>query len=117
MWGCSPLRTSKKTILNCQFHNFCVEVMVKNRTDKVTWRLITVNGSPYEKRKMEFIDELHMIMSKWDGPTVVGGGFNLVTDQKEKNRKVVNSKRTLCFNDWINMWDLIEIKNSSRSIT
>jgi hypothetical protein len=55
--------------------------MVKNRTDKVTWRFITVSESPCEERKMMFIDELHMIMSKWDGPTVVGGDFNLVRDQ------------------------------------
>jgi hypothetical protein len=37
-----------------------------------------VYGSPYEESKVEFIDELHLIMGLLGGSTLLGGDFNLV---------------------------------------
>jgi hypothetical protein len=37
----------------------------------MTWRLIVV----YEVDKPEFINELHQVMDKWEGPTLCGGDF------------------------------------------
>jgi hypothetical protein len=37
-----------------------------------------VYGSPYEETKLEFIDELQLVMWNWEGPTLVGSDFNLV---------------------------------------
>jgi hypothetical protein len=90
-------------------------MIIRNNTDKFTWSLIVVYDSPYDETKLEFIDELHFVMGLWDGPTLIGGDFNLVRSQKEKNNGMVNFTHTSRFKDWINLWGLIEIKDPSRS--
>jgi hypothetical protein len=52
---------------------FCVVSHFRNIVDGFNWRFIVVYGSPYEEFKLEFIDELDSIMSRWQGPTIVGG--------------------------------------------
>jgi hypothetical protein len=64
--------------------------IVKTHSDKFIWRLIMVYGSPYDETKLEFVNELHMVMGLWQGPTLVGGDFNLVRYQKEKNNGAFN---------------------------
>jgi hypothetical protein len=34
---------------------------------------------PYEDKKVEFIDELHLILSNCNGPIIVGGGGALTS--------------------------------------
>jgi hypothetical protein len=38
---------------------------------------VVIYGFPYDEGNVEFIDELHLILSSWQGPTLVGGNFNL----------------------------------------
>ena len=64
--------------------HFCISAHVKNINDNFSWRLITVYGSAYEEGKQEFINELHEILSEWDGPTLVGGDFNLIRTVSDK---------------------------------
>jgi hypothetical protein len=33
---------------------------------------VVVYGSPYDEGKSEFIDELHRVLSTWQGPTILG---------------------------------------------
>jgi hypothetical protein len=56
----------------------------------VVWRLIIIYGPPYEESKMLFLSELDGILLNWHGPTLIGGDFNLVRNQKEKSNGVVN---------------------------
>jgi len=72
--------------------------------------LITVYGSAYEEGKQEFINELHEILSEWDGPTLVGGDFNLIRTVSDKNNENINFHWADAFNEWINHWGLIEFK-------
>jgi hypothetical protein len=58
--------------------------------------------SPYDETKIDFVNELHMVMGLWQGPTLVGGDFNFVRSQKEKNNGIINFMHTNAFNDWIN---------------
>jgi hypothetical protein len=102
-------------VLGWQGLKYCAVLIIRNIIDKFTWRLIVVYGSPYDETKLEFIDELHLVMGIWVGPTLIGGDFNLVRSQREKNNGVVNFTHTSKFNDWINLWGLIEIKDPSRS--
>ena len=97
--------------------DFCVSVMVKNCADNFVWRLIVVYGSPYEEGKLGFIQELETFLHNWDGPTVIGGDFNLVSSCKDKNNGIVNLKWVDLFKDWINKFGLIELKPSNRSYT
>lgn len=97
--------------------SFSVAAIVRNCYDKFTWRLITVYGSPYDEGKQDFIFELDSLLVNWDGPTVIGGDFNLVCNSKEKSSDIINYKWTDLFLDWINKFGLIELKPSSRYFT
>jgi exonuclease III len=104
-------------ICRCDIHTFSVVVLLKNKSDGVVWRFISVYGSAYDEHKLEFINELHNTYASWNGPTLVGGDFNLIHESKEKNNGNINQHWANMFNDWINKFALIEIKNSSRQFT
>jgi hypothetical protein len=89
-------------------------LVLKNLYDKFAWILVVVYGSPYDEFKQDFIKELHMVMAEWQGPTMVGGDFNLVRYQYEKSNGIINFNHDTMFNDWINCWGLIEIKDPCR---
>ena len=66
---------------------------------------------------MDFLLELEGLLDNWDGPTVIGGDFNIVTTAREKSNGQVNQKQADNFLDLINKWGLIKLKNSTRSYT
>jgi hypothetical protein len=88
-----------------------------NIEDTFTWRLVVVYGSSYEEHKLEFLTELELVMNTWQGPTLLGGDFNLVRNQKEKSNKIVNFTQTMVFNEWIHRWGLIEYKDPNKTYT
>jgi len=96
---------------------FSVAGIIKNCHDNFVWRLVVVYGSPYEEGKLEFLEELDSLLTNWDGPTVLGGDFNITITAKEKNNGQINQKWANSLIDLINKWGLVELKNSSRSYT
>ncbi|XP_047071299.1 uncharacterized protein LOC124680262 [Lolium rigidum] len=98
--------------------SYCVSMHIKaKKKDNVLWRVIAVYGSAYEEHKLEFINELHNIMACWNGPTLIGGDFNLIREKCEKNTGNINQHWANLFNDWINKFNLMEIKNPSRQFS
>jgi hypothetical protein len=57
---------------------FSLSCVVQNKKDGFVWKLVVVYGAPYEDKKPDFIDELHLILSAWQGPIMVGGGEILI---------------------------------------
>jgi exonuclease III len=100
-----------------QGFEFCVVTIVKNKVDNLVWRLVVVYGSPYEKTKGEIINELHLVMDGWHGPTLMRGDFNLVRNQHEKSNGMVNFNHSSSFNDRIERWGLIEFSDPYRLYT
>jgi endonuclease/exonuclease/phosphatase family metal-dependent hydrolase len=45
------------------------------------------------------------------------GDFNLIRDGKEKSSGNINQRWSNLFNDWVNRFDLIEIKSAGRMFT
>jgi predicted metallo-beta-lactamase superfamily hydrolase len=97
--------------------SYCVSVQIKAKKDNVLWTVIVVYGYAYEEHKLEFINELHNIMACWNGPTLIGGDFNLIRERGEKNTRNINQHWANLFNDWINKFNLMEIKNPSRQFS
>jgi hypothetical protein len=97
--------------------SFSVAGIIKNCLDNFVWRFVVVYGSPYEEGKADFLGELVGLLANRDGPTAIGGDYNIVTTAKEKNNGQVNQKWADSFLDLINKWGLIELKNSNRSYT
>jgi hypothetical protein len=104
-------------IVSWDIFKFCISCIVKNKKDHSLWRFVSVYGSAYDEFKLEFINELHNIMPSWNGPTLVGGDFNLIREKKEKNTGNINQHWANLFNDWINKFDLIELKSAGRLYT
>lgn len=128
VWHCLPangtvggilvgLNTRKFEALAWQNTKYCVSAMIQNSDDKLIWRFISVYGSPYEEGKSEFIQELHTLLENWDGPTLIGGDFNLVANMKDKSNGIIKCKWVDLFQEWIHSFGLLELKNSSRSYT
>jgi hypothetical protein len=46
--------------------------MVMDKSKTFSWKLVVVYGSPYEDGKVEFINELHLVMAAWKGPVMIG---------------------------------------------
>jgi endonuclease/exonuclease/phosphatase family metal-dependent hydrolase len=96
---------------------FTISVILKDRKTGLIWRFISIYGSAYNEHKLAFINELHNIYASWNGPTLVGGDFNLIRESCEKHTGNINQHWADLFNDWINKFALVEIKNSSRRFT
>jgi hypothetical protein len=58
-----------------------------------------------------------IILCPGDGPTLVEGDFNLIRESKEKSTGNINQHWANLFNDWINKFDLIELKSAGRLYT
>jgi hypothetical protein len=111
------LKTAYLPIIGCQNFQIGVAVMIKNCVDNFVWRLVVIYGPAYEENKKEFIDELHCIMGVWDGPTMLGGDFNIVRNQREKSNGLINFNLVELFNGWIDRWAMIDLKDPARGFT
>jgi endonuclease/exonuclease/phosphatase family metal-dependent hydrolase len=76
-----------------------------------------VYGSPYEEGKQAFIDELHLVLASWQGPTLIGGDFNLVRFAYEKSNGNINHKWVDAFNEWVSRWSLMELDAPNKMFT
>jgi exonuclease III len=62
------LKNQTMDILGWQHYEYSDVCLVKNLKDNGIWRLISVYGSPYDEHKLDFINELEMIMGPGRGP-------------------------------------------------
>lgn len=91
--------------------------MLQDKKSSFSWKLVVVYGSPYEDGKEAVIEELHTVMSSWQGLVMVGGDFNLVRFASDKSNANINYRRADMFNSWVHMWALLELNASNRKYT
>jgi hypothetical protein len=60
-------------IMNVSVRNLSISCMLQNKKDNFSWRLVVLYGSPYDESKPDFVDELHLVLSQWQGPPMIGG--------------------------------------------
>jgi hypothetical protein len=116
-WILLGVRDESLLVTNVAILKSSVSCMLVDRRTNFSWKLVVVYGSPYEEMKMEFVDELHLVVSTWRGPMVIGGDFNLSAFFSDKSNGRINQKWDDCFNDWINKWGLIELSFTNRKFT
>jgi hypothetical protein len=83
-------RDDKLSISNACVHTFLVSYILQERAQNFSWKLLVVYGPAYEVKKIEFINELHSIMSNWQGPILIGGDFNLCRFVADKSNGRIN---------------------------
>jgi hypothetical protein len=108
--GCNSNKFSAST---CDILNFSVSLMISDVKTGFCWKLVVVYGSPYETGKLDFLAEIDEVMSKWKGPTMVVGDFNLVRFAADKSNLIINYRWADAFNEWIHKWGLLELNASN----
>jgi hypothetical protein len=88
-----------------------------DKSSSFLWQLVMIYCTAYAELKLDFFTELHDLMESKSLPTLLGGDFNLVSNSSEKSNETCNAQWSFMFNDWINMWGLVEIKTSNRLFT
>ena len=94
--------------------DFCAKFQVKNKSDGFLWSLVVVYGAAQESKKPDFLAELVRICEHETCPMLVGGDFNIIRRQQEKNNDNFNARWPFIFNAIIESLDLKEIEMSGR---
>ena len=81
------------------------------------WTLVVVYGVAQDDRKEEFLNELAYTCSQIHVPYIVGGDFNIIRRQDEKNNNNFDARWPFTFNAIIEIFDLREIALSGRQFT
>ncbi|KAJ1291702.1 hypothetical protein BS78_02G335900 [Paspalum vaginatum] len=127
-WFCLPARGFAGGILvgaNLDIYNIClgdvlrysISVFLTDKRIGFNWKLIVVYGSPYEEGKQDFLEELDLVISNRNGPTLIGGDFNLVRFSHEKSNGRINHVWSDGFNDLIDRWSLIDLETTNGCFT
>ena len=72
--------------------DFCVKFKLKSKEDGFLWLLVIVYGAAQETNKPAFLSELVRICENKSLPMLVGGDFNIIRRQKEKNNADFNPR-------------------------
>lgn len=80
---------------------FFVSMEVFERALNFKWEIIAVYGPADHRRSEAFLDELRRKVAAAQLPMVVGGDFNLIRSEDDKNNNLVNFPRMQMFNDCI----------------
>jgi hypothetical protein len=88
-------------VIAWEIKNFSISAIHENKVTVVIVRTTTVYGSLYEEKKMEFMSELYEILLNWESP--IGGNFNFVRTQEDKNSGNMNFNWVDNFNSWVDM--------------
>jgi len=96
---------------------YSVSAMMTCKKTGFSWKLIVVYGPAYEEQKLDFLDELELLMNIWQGPILIGGDFNLVRFLRDKSNGIINHMWADSFNEWVDKWALIELSASNKKYT
>jgi len=78
---------------------------------------MAVYGPAQEDFKSAFLSELVRTCQQNTLPTLIGGDFNIMRHNKEKNKDNFNPRWPFLFNDVIDSFDLREIELTGRQFT
>ena len=97
--------------------DFCVKFHLRSKNDGFLWALVVVYGAAQDEKKPDFLSELVRICEDETLPILVGGDFNIIRRQEEKNNDNFNPRWPFIFNAIIESLDLKEIELSGRQYT
>ena len=104
-------------IQNVVTGDYCVKFQIKTKSDGFLWSFVVVYGAAQEVQKPEFLAELVRICENETLPLLVGGDFNIIRRQEEKNNANFNARWPFIFNAIIESLSLRELELSGRQYT
>jgi hypothetical protein len=97
--------------------DFCVKFHLKTKRDNFEWALVAVYCAAQDRHKPSFLAELVRVCENETLPLMVGGDFNIIRRQEEKNNENFYARWPFIFNAIIESLDLREIVLSGRQYT
>jgi hypothetical protein len=89
---------STLTVLNVVSGDFCVKFNLRNESDGFEWAFVAVYGAAQGAQKPDFLLELVWICQSETLSIMVGGDFNIIRGQEEKNNDNFNARWPFIFN-------------------
>ena len=96
---------------------FFIMFHLRNRNDDFKWILMAVCGPAQNDFKSAFLSELVCTCQQNPLPTLIGGDFNIMRHNKQKNKDNFNPRWLFLFNAVIDSFDLREIDLTERQYT
>jgi exonuclease III len=93
-------------VISLDIKKFLVVVVAKIKTSGLILRIVTVYCSSYEDKKVDFISELYSLLIDYQGHSIIGGDFNLVTYHGDKSNGMTDHRWNDKFNAWVQIWSL-----------
>lgn len=97
--------------------DFMLQMNLWDKKLRTKWNLITVYGAALEDRKDDFLAELANVCGKNKEPFIVGGDFNIIRLQHEKNKTGGTNRYSDTFNAIISTYELREINMTGGNFT
>jgi hypothetical protein len=97
--------------------DYCVKFKIRSKQDGFEWLLIPVYGAAQEINKPEFLAELVRTYENETLPLLLGGDFNIIKRQEEKNNDNFNPRWPFILNAIIESLEVREIVMSGRQFT
>lgn len=99
------------------FGRYHIRVQVMDKKLKKPYAIVIVYGAAQEEHKDEFLIELGAACADQQLPLLIGGDFNIIRFDADKNTRRRKSKRTDMFNAIIDTHELREIRMSGGQYT
>lgn len=111
------IMTTTMDLLAFSIGEFHIKFHLRNRADNFTWTLVAVYGAAQDEHKSAFLRELVNLAKNNPYPMLIGGDFNILRYQEEKNNDRFDTHWPFLFNAVIDSLDLREASMSGRQFT
>jgi exonuclease III len=94
--------------------DFMIKILVVHKENGFIWNFINVYGAAQNDQKQKFLSELSSFCSKCNHPMLIGGDFNTLRKESDKNKPRGTNNWSSLFNSIIDFHNLIELDLNGR---
>lgn len=109
--------SEKLNIIGEVIGRYFIRLKLSNVDNKKVWDLMIVYGAAQVEQKADFLTELAKEVYSQSPPLMVGGDFNILRKESEKNKSGGYTKWSFIFNAIIEQANLREIQMGGRQFT
>jgi exonuclease III len=96
---------------------FFVSVSVLRRSDNLMLEIMGIYGPADHSLSLAFLEEILAKIARTVLPLILGGDFNLMQSEEDKNKDIINWPRIDMFNDHIANWVVRELPRTGARYT
>ena len=104
-------------LLSTSKGEYHIKFHLRNKSDNFIWSLVAVYGAAQDEFKAAFLKELVNTCRENPHPMLLGGDFNILRYQQDKNNDRFDTRWPFLFNAVIDSLDLRELSLSGRQFT